>query len=162
MQKVVSNSSPLIHLAKIGKIELLKDYFSIVSIPEAVYKECIVDGKNHLEVALLKKAGWLKISQVKDQRLVKLLQSNLDNGESEAITLSLEIDADLIVLDDSDAREKARLYGLKITGSIGILLKAKMDGKIHSLKEHLYKLRETGFRIGKELEIEFLKEAGEL
>lgn len=89
--------------------------------------------------------------EVKDKKLVKLLQSSLDDGESEAIALSLEIGADLILLDDSDAREKARLYGLTITGTIGILLRAKKDKKITSLKESLLKLRGTGFWINKSL-----------
>jgi hypothetical protein len=99
--------------------------------------------------------------EVKDKKLVKLLQSSLDDGESEAIALSLEIGADLILLDDSDAREKARLYGLSITGTIGILLRAKKDKKITSLKESLLKLRGTGFWINKSLETKLLKASRE-
>ncbi len=110
---------------------------------------------------LIKSADWIKTLQVKEQKLVKLLQSSLDDGESEAITLSLEIGADLILLDDSDAREKARLYGLKITGTIGILLRAKIDGKIDSLKETLKRLKETGFWINDKLEARLLMEIGE-
>lgn len=161
MQKVVSNSSPIIHLAKIGKIELLKEYFQIITISEIVYSEYIVEGKDRREVELIKNADWIKVLQLKDRNLVRLLQSSLDNGESEAIALSLEIGADLILLDDSDAREKARLYGLKITGTIGILLRAKIDGKIVSLKEELKRLKETGFWISDKLEASLLKEVGE-
>ncbi len=119
MQKVVSNSSPIIHLAKIGKLELLKEYFQGIIVPKAVYRECILEGNGHEEVELIKNANWIKVSQVKDQKLVRLLRSSLDDGESEAIALSLENGADLILLDDSDAREKARLYELEITGIIG-------------------------------------------
>jgi len=162
MQKVVSNSSPLIHLAKIGRLELLKDYFRIVSIPEAVYKECVMDGKNREEVKLIRSAEWLKVIRVKDRKLVKLLQASLDEGESETITLSLEIGADLVLLDDYDAREKARLFGLKITGTIGVLLKAKKENGIKLLKQELRRLRETGFWIGDELEAKLLKEVGKL
>ena len=161
MQKVVSNSSPIIHLAKIGTIELLKEYFQIITISEIVYSEYIVEGKDRREVELIKNADWIKVLQLKDRNLVRLLQSSLDNGESEAIALSLEIGADLILLDDSDAREKARLYGLKITGTIGILLRAKIDGKIVSLKEELKRLKETGFWISDKLEASLLKEVGE-
>src|SRR3990172_1806578 len=118
MQKVVSNSSTIIHLAKIGKLGLLKDLFETVAVPEAVYRECTAEGKERTEAELIRNAGWLKILQVHDKKLVRLLQSSIDDGESEAITLALEIGADLILLDDSDAREKARLYGLKITGTI--------------------------------------------
>jgi hypothetical protein len=140
----------------------LKDYFRIVSIPEAVYKECVIDGKNREEVKLIRSAEWLKVIRVKDRKLVKLLQASLDEGESETIALSLEIGADLVLLDDYDAREKARLFGLKITGTIGVLLKAKKENGIKLLKQELRRLRETGFWIGDELEAKLLKEVGEL
>lgn len=162
MQKVVSNSSPIIHLAKIRRLYLLKEYFHTIAIPEIVRRECIVEGKDRPEVELIKNADWIKALEVRDQRLVKLLRSSLDDGESEAITLALEIEADLILLDDSDAREKARLYGLKLTGIIGVLLRAKLDGKIGSLKEDLGRLRETGFWLSDKLEARLLSETGEL
>ena len=161
MLKTVSNSSPIIHLAKIGKLELLKEYFQTITVPEAVYRECVQEGKEHEEVGLIKRADWFNVVKVKDKKLVRLLQSQLDNGESEAIALSLEIGADMILLDDYDAREKARLYGLKITGVIGILLRAKLEGKIGSLKEYLLRLKESGFWISNKLETRLLMEADE-
>lgn len=112
MQKVVSNSSPIIHLAKIGKLSLLREYFNTIMVPESVFKECVAEGKDRKEVEAVKKAEWIRVAEVQDKKLVKLLQSSLDDGESEAIALSLESGADLILLDDSAAREKARIYGL--------------------------------------------------
>jgi len=162
MQKAVSNSSPIIHLAKIGRLDLLKEYFLTVSIPEAVYRECVSEGKDREEVELIKNAEWIEVLKIEDQKLVKLLRASLDAGESEAIALSLEIGADLILLDDYEAREKARLYGLKTTGTLGILLRARFDGKIPSLKEELKNLKSTGFRISDELETRILKEVGEI
>lgn len=162
MQKVISNSSPLIHLSKIGYLGLLKDYFQRIVVPEAVYKECIVEGENREEVKFLKEANWIEVKQTKDKNLIKLLESHLDYGESEAIALALEIDADLILLDDLDARETARIYDLQITGTIGILLRAKFEGKIVSLKDTLRKLMKTGFWINKKLIQELLKFAGEI
>ena len=103
MQRVVSNSSPLIHPAKIERTELLKEYFQAITIPEAVYKECVVEGKDREEVQLIKNASWIRVLRVADRKLVKLLRSSLDDGGSEAIALSLEIGADLVLLDDSDA-----------------------------------------------------------
>ena len=112
MQKVVSNSSSIIHLAKIGKLSLLREYFNTIMVPESVLKECVAEGKDRKEVEAIKKAEWIRVAEVQDKKLVKLLQSSLDDGESEAIALSLESGADLILLDDSDEREKARIYGL--------------------------------------------------
>lgn len=162
MQKVISNSSPIIHLAKIERLGLLKEYFQIITIPKAVYTECISEGKDREEVQLIKDAEWIKMLQVKDQKFVKLLRSSIDDGEAEAIALHLEISGDLILLDDFEAREKARLYGLKITGTVGILLRAKLDGKICSLKEDFDRLKVTGFRISDKLEKKLLKEANEI
>lgn len=161
MLKVVSNSSPIIHLAKIGKLELLKGYFQTLTIPEAVFRECALEGKAHEEVEIIKNADWIRVMQVESKKMVRLLQSLLDDGESEAIALSLEIGADLILLDDSDAREKARLYGLKITGTIGILLRAKVEKKIDSLSKTLIKLRQSGFWLNNYLETRLLMEFDE-
>ncbi|MCD6264756.1 MAG: DUF3368 domain-containing protein [Deltaproteobacteria bacterium] len=161
MQRVVSNSSPLIHPAKIERTELLKEYFQAITIPEAVYKECVVEGKDREEVQLIKNASWIRVLRVEDRKLVKLLRSSLDDGESEAIALSLEIGADLVLLDDSDARGKARLFGLEITGTVGILLRAKKEKKIEFLREDLRRLKETGFWIRDDLGMKLLEEVGE-
>lgn len=161
MQKVISNSSPIIHLAKIGKLDFLKEYFQTIIIPEAVYRECIIEGKERDEVKLIKQATWIKVVKVEEQTLVKLLRVSLDEGESEVIALSMETGADLILLDDSEAREIARLYGFKITGTLGIVLKVKKDGKINSLKTILIQLKETGFWIDDDLQYRLLHEAGE-
>lgn len=161
MQKVVSNSSPIIHLAKIGKLSLLREYFNTIMVPESVFKECVAEGKDRKEVEAIKKAEWIRVAEVQDKKLVKLLQSSLDDGESEAIALSLESGADLILLDDSDAREKARIYGLTVTGTLGVLLRAKKDRKISSLKENIIKLRESGFWVSDFVEERLLEASGE-
>ncbi len=161
MLKIVSNSSPLIHLGKINRLELLKEQFQVITIPEMVHKECIVEGRGSEEAKLIKEADWIKVLKAKNRRLVTLLQADLDAGESEGIVLALEMEADLILLDDADAREKARHLGLKITGTLGVILKEKLRGNLHSLKETLMDLKETGFRISKSLETRLLIEAGE-
>ncbi len=158
---VVSHSSPLIHLAKIGKLGLLHELFGDVWIPPAVYEECIVEGKERPEVVSIKNAVWLRVTPVTDQNLVKLLYSEIDRGEAEAIALALESQAALILFDDAEAREKARLYGLTITGVIGVLLQAKKAGKFPVLSEALAALTETGFWLNHTLRDRLLAEAGE-
>ncbi|KCZ72193.1 putative nucleic acid-binding protein, contains PIN domain [Candidatus Methanoperedens nitroreducens] len=161
MPKVVCNSSPLIHLAKIGKLELLRDFFEKVLIPEAVYKECVIDGKDRDDSSNIKNASWLRVAKIKNIELKKALNSFLDEGESEAIALALQEEADLILLDDYEAREFARVYKLKIIGTIGILLKAKHTGRIASLGAVLDELGETGFWLNEDLRSEILRDAGE-
>lgn len=126
---VVSNSSPIIHLAKIGHLDLLHHQFGEIVIPQAVYAECVIDGKARPEVAAIKQATWIRVAPVVNKDLIRLLSADIDRGEAEAIALALEHPAALILLDDAEAREKARLYGLKITGILGILLSAKRTGK---------------------------------
>ena len=99
--------------------------------------------------------------EIRDERLKKVLQLLLDEGEAEAIVLALEANANLVPLDDREVRLQAKRLGLKVTGTLGILLRAKKLGLIESLKEELNKLKETGFRISKSLEEEVLKAVGE-
>lgn len=158
MPSVISNSSPLIHLAKIGQLHLLPQIFSIVTIPTAVYEECTIEGQARDEVLAIKNAEWLNVCAVNNQDLVQLLYSELDRGESEALTLALEKSADLILLDDAEARAKARLYKLRITGTIGILLRAYQENRLSSLPEVIEQLQVTGFWIDNRLKAQILAE----
>jgi predicted nucleic acid-binding protein len=162
LPKVVCNSSPLIHLARIWELDLLRDLFEEVLVPEAVYRECVIEGGERDDAAKIKTASWIRIIRIKNIELKKALNSFLDEGESEAIALALQEEADLILLDDYEAREFARIYGLKITGIIGILLKAKYIGRISSLSDILENLRETGFWLNEDLRSQILRDAGEL
>ena len=157
MPKVVSNSSPLIHLAKIGQLNLLKQIFKEIIVPEAVYKECVIEGKGREDAKKIEKAEWINVAKIKNENLKSALMMVLDEGEAEAITLALEESADLILLDDYEAREVARNYGLNITGVIGILIKARHAGKIGRLKEELKKLKETGFWLSDDLYTKILR-----
>ncbi len=145
MPEVISNSSPIIHLAKIGRLELLESFFGVVTIPSAVYDECVTQGGGREEVKDIENASWLRVEKASDQNLVTLLRSELDRGEAEAIALALERNAALILLDDAEGREKARLYDLPITGTVGLLLRAKREGLLGSFGDTLLKLRQSGF-----------------
>ncbi|WP_297063304.1 DUF3368 domain-containing protein [Thermococcus sp.] len=159
---MVSNSTPLIHLAKIGRLELLREFFGEVLIPEAVYRECVLEGSDSEDAQAIKNAEWIKVEKITDERLRRSLMIELDEGESEAIVLALEKNAELVLMDDYDGREVARALGLRVAGTIGILLKAKFTGKIVSLRDELEKLKAMGFWLSDGLYEKVLKEAGEL
>ncbi|MCA6214183.1 DUF3368 domain-containing protein [Thermococcus bergensis] len=159
---VVSDSTPLIHLAKIGRLELLREFFGEIIIPEAVYRECVLEGGESEDARAIKNAGWIKVEKISDERLKRTLMLELDEGESETIVLALEKNAELILIDDYDGREVARVLGLRVVGTIGILLRAKFQGRIESLKEELEKLKATGFWLSEELYEKVLREAGEI
>jgi uncharacterized protein len=151
---VVSNTSPLLNLAIIGHLNLIKEQFNQVIIPVAVFKELrlreSLPGSNLLEKAYQDK--WLKVQSVTNNNFVKLLQRELDQGESEAIALAIELKADLILLDEKEGRRIARTFDLPITGVLGILLKGKNEGTILSLNELINQLNiKANFRIAPHL-----------
>jgi len=156
---VVSDSSILIHLSRMGELKLLKEIFGKIIVPKAVYKECTVENKAGSEE--IRNSEWIEVREIEDQNLKKVLRTLLDEGEAEAITLALEIDADLVLLDETEARRIAKNLGLKVTGTVGTLLKAKKLGLIDDLKKEIELLRETGFWISDDLVRKILSEEGE-
>ena len=162
MLRVIANSSPLIHLAKIGQLNLLKELYGIIIVPKAVIKEAVIDGKDREDAKIIKKAEWIKQEEVQNIKLKKSIAMVLDEGESEAIVLALEGKKEeaLLILDDYEARDYARNYQIKVTGVIGIILRAKKIGLIEDLEEILTKLQTTGFRIKEELFKKILNEYG--
>ncbi|MEI6702293.1 MAG: DUF3368 domain-containing protein [Deltaproteobacteria bacterium] len=161
MPPVISNSSPIIHLAKIGHLDLLHRFFGSILVPQMVWKECTSPGRKRPEIDTILAAEWIKVVRIND-RIVTLLRHEIDHGEAEAIALALEKKASLLLLDDADAREKARLYRLPITGTVGLLLRARREGIITSLAGTLQMLETNGFRLHIMIKEKLLKEAGEL
>ena len=161
----ISDASTLIHLAKINRLALLKEFFECLTIPPAVWREVVEQGKGRsgvIGVEQAHQAGWIAIVTPADRALLKLLQRDLDDGESEVIALAIELEAKLLLLDESDARRIADLYGLSKTGIIGLLIRAKQAGYIDSLKPELDKLlHQGGFWIEKKLYNRALNAVGE-
>lgn len=85
----------------------------------------------------------------------------IDKGEASAIALGLETSEHILILDDWKARKLAERLGLAVTGTLGVIIRAKNNGIITSIKPYLNKIRDTNFRISEELEQDALKEANE-
>jgi len=161
---VVSDTSPLMNLAIIGQLGLLHRQMGTVVIPLAVREELQLDsqlpGSDALRQAA--EAGWLEVRSVQDATLAKALERQLDRGEAEAIALAVEIQAEWLLLDEREARRAAKALGLKVTGVIGVLLRAKQRGELLSVRLALEELQQrAGFRIGKELLDGVLRQASE-
>ena len=165
MPVIISNSSTLLHLTIIGRLSLLKEFYGKIVIPPAVWKEVVEEGMGRVGVVEVKQAredGWVEVVSPKDEPLVRLLKRDLDEGEAEVISLAIEQKADIILLDESDARRTAELYGLTRTGIIGILIRAKREGRIKSLNDELEVLRtRAGFWIDEKLYQQALRSVGE-
>jgi len=158
---VVSNSSPLIALATIGQLALLKSLFEQVAIPEAVFEEVVIQGQGEPGSQEVAEAEWIHTVPVKDQLAVNLLQESLGRGESEAIVLGQELGARYVLLDDELARRKADLIGLPLAGTLAVLLMAKQAGLMPTVGSVLADLRQTEFRMSERVYTAVLARAGE-
>jgi len=150
MKTIVSNTSPLIGLSNIGKLEILHEVFGKVFIPPAVRREF---GEEL--------PGWIEVTSPKNQPLVSALSKLLGAGESEAIALAIELGADFLILDDLKARKIARELGINVIGTAGVLLLAKKRGVVEEVEALLMALVDRSFRISSEVVEVILKAAGE-
>lgn len=161
--RAVTNSSVLIALSTIGQLSLLQQRFPDgVLLPQAVWTEVVETGEGQPGAQDVALASWLTVCQVTNQTLISLLRIELDEGEAEAIALFSENPVDAILLDEKNARRVARQMGLPALGTVGILIWAKQNGLIVSLKEQLDALQNQGkFRLSQLLYQEALSRVGE-
>ena len=121
---IVADTTPLISLMKIGHLDLLKQLFGEVQIPEAVFDELVYNTNFPEESKLIQESNYIIRVSVKDTSAVDLLRrsSGLDAGESEAIILSDSIGASLLLMDEVKGRQVAKQMGIPLIGTIGLLL----------------------------------------
>ena len=137
---VIADTSCLIVLSKIAKLPLLKELFQEIAITREVANEF---GDELPE--------WIFILTLKDPIRKRILQLELDEGEASAIALGLEYNNSLLLIDERKGRQKATELGLKILGTLGVLVKAKEKGLITSLTVEIEKLRQIEFRMSEVL-----------
>jgi predicted nucleic acid-binding protein len=158
---VISDSTILIGLVKIGKLDLLKEIFSKVYIPEEVFKEVVERGKGKPGSKVIKEAAWIEPKPVKDKIQVAFLLGSLEKGEAEVLVLAKELNADLILLDEEKVRKSAVIAGFEIMGLLGLFILAKNLGLIHEVRPLIDKLMIKKFRISDKIIEKTLKKAGE-
>lgn len=166
MIKAVCNSSPIIGLSLIKKLDLLWEIFDEVYITEEVYKEVTINEKirkiGSKELIEAVKNNHIKIYSVKNKLLVEQLYGRLHRGELEVMAAAKELKIKRVIIDDRSARYFAETMLLRSIGLVGILLLAKEYKKIGSVKEYLDMLIEKGFRMSVKLYNQILKSAGEI
>ncbi len=158
----VVDASPLIFLAKLDRLDLVRNMGGDIYIPNAVMEETQIMGDDASVKIRKASKTWLKIKKVENSELVSLLLANLDRGEAEVIALAKELKADVLLLDDLDARRFAIRVGFQIFGTLGILLRAYLQGEIPSVKNEIEELKKHDFRISNLLTEKILKAAGEI
>ncbi|MCC6499421.1 MAG: DUF3368 domain-containing protein [Anaerolineales bacterium] len=160
MSKVVSNTSPLLYLFRIGGIEWLPNLFNEIWTPEAVKNELHTGRQNGYEVPDPDDYSWLRIVNPKSTPS-EWLALDLGAGEIAAMALALENSERVVLLDDMLARRTAQAAGLQVWGTLRVLLEAKSNGLIESVEPHITKLGDSGMWVSAEIHQRILKLAGE-
>lgn len=160
MRKVIVNSTPLIVLCGIGQLGILRNLYHEIYIPLAVYRE--VTAKEDSACEQIKLAGeWIHVEQIQDDTEKKMYKAKLHAGEVEVMILSQEQKAQLVIIDDNAAKKTAKYLGLTVTGTLGVLLRAKQKGIIKEIGPLIFEMRQKGFYISDKTEKMILDQAGE-
>lgn len=153
MAAVVADTSPLIALHQIGQLQLLERLFGEILVPPAVAREAAP--------SLPEPPAWIRTVTPTQPIGSEVLRASLGPGESEALSLALELRADIVILDDRQARRLASGLGLHVAGTGGILLRAKRAGFIPAVRPLLGQLIGFDFHLSQAILDEILDEAGE-
>ena len=145
----IIDSACLITLEKIGHLALLPKLFDHIYIPPAVKQDF---GES---------IDWVTVKRIKDTDKIIALSTQIDTGESEVIALAMELKDAYVILDDKKARRIAKQIGVKVIGTVGLLLKAKNMGIIPAIKPYLEKLNAVGFHLSQALYHKALELANE-
>lgn len=158
--RAISNTSPIFYLHRLGHLDLLEKMYGEIVIPNAVLEELDEGEKAGEDIPDVRKLSWIKIRSITVPSALTIIP-DLGRGESEALALALMERHQTLIIDDSLAREIARLKSLRFTGTAGVLLKAKQKGLINELKPVLHRLKDAGFYLRERLLVDLLKLSGE-
>lgn len=161
MRRVIVNSTPIILLSNINQLELLKQLYETITIPQAVYDEVTAKPdsacqnlKNHFD--------WIKVEKIRNPIQKKMYEAKLHDGEVEVMILAQEEPkADLVILDDNSAKKTAKFLELSVTGTLEVLVKAKQLNYIEKVKPLMDALIANGFFVTQNVYSMVLEQAGE-
>ena len=161
--EVVADAGPLIGLARIGQLDLLRRLYGRVVVPPAVESELAIGsdrpGAKALEGAI--RAGWIAVDTLADAGAFQDLLMLLGAGEAEAIALAQRRRARLLLVDDARGRRIARSRGVPVAGVAGVLLAAKIRQEVEAVGPILRELAAAGYRLAPRLLAQVLATAGE-
>lgn len=149
MRKVIVNSTPLIILSRINHLSILKELYEEIIIPQAVFNE-VTNKEDFVCRQILKNLNWIKIFECQNPDR-RMYQAKLHAGEVEVMILAQELKADLLILDDNAAKKTAKFLGLNVTGTLGVLLKAKRENLIEAIFPLLKLMTDNGFYLSAEV-----------
>jgi predicted nucleic acid-binding protein len=160
-RRVVVNTTPIIALSLIGELDLLRSLYGQVVVPPSVEAEVLAGGRDGIGSSELQAASWVRVASLQDPRRADLL-ADLDRGEAEVLALALELDADLVIIDERLARLHAKRLGLRLTGTLGVLLRAKQLGHVKAVAPLMGRRRQGGIHLSDRVVAKVLALADEL
>ena len=143
---VISNTSPIFYLHRLRLLDLLQKLYQEIIVPKAVVAELEAGRRQGEDVPAVDSYEWIKIRAIRSPQIMGL-STDFGPGETEVIALALEESDSLVIIDEKLARRIARLRGLRVTGTAGVLLKAKQEGHILAVKPFLDRLQEIHFHL---------------
>ena len=161
MRKVVVNSTPLIILGNIDCLKILQEMYGEIIIPRAVFEE-VKSKEDNAKLNLSQNLSWIKVLEVQDKSNRKMYQAKLHDGEVEVMMLANELSADLLIIDDNAAKKTAKFLGFTVTGTLGVILKAKSEGIIPQVKPIVDEMLRQGFYISPSIIETVLRMANEI
>jgi predicted nucleic acid-binding protein len=149
---VLSDSGPIIALCKINHLDILREFFRKIIIPQAVWTEVVERGGGRPGSKEVQEANWIEVKKVKNIIGIEALKHEIGMGESETIVLSKELNADIVLIDDKIAREIARSMDMNVAGTLSIIHEA-INNKIidENFKEIIKLMRKNNIWISDEL-----------
>ena len=151
MLNVVVNATPIISLNAIGRLDLLEKLYNRVYIPHAVYEEVCVDGDEVIDKDILLSFPKFSIERISNDDAKKYFSASLHKGEVETMILASELGVGLCIIDDQVARNHAKFLGLKVTGTLGVLVKSKEKGIVENVTSLMDTLIQRGVFISNKL-----------
>jgi len=161
LPEVICNTSPLQYLHQIGYLELLPRLVSRIVVPAAVAAELEAGRRLGLDLPDPEALSWVDLSDSANKQLLRLV-ADLGPGETAVLALALERSDAIVILDDALARRHAEVLGLRLTGTLGVLLDAKRAGLVPALTPLVDALQRLGFRLSKDTRNAVLRLAGEV
>lgn len=158
MDKVIVNSTPVIGLANIGRLDVLRQMYGTITIPQAVFDEI---KSPSVQRQVNANRDWIRVEQINDASQKQMYRAKLHAGEVEVMILAQEKKADLVILDDNAAKKMAKFLGLRVIGTLGILVLAKKRGYIKEVSPVLDALKRDGFFVSDDLCDLVLRQADE-
>lgn len=160
MPEVICDVSPVQYLHQAGLLDILPLRYGAITIPAAVADELREGRLRGVDLPAFESLDWMRIRQPAGRLLLPII-TDLGAGEREVLALGTETPDSLVILDDALARRYARLLNLTLTGTLGVVLKAKETGLLPAVAPVLDRLQKLRFRMDPETRLAVLRLAGE-